>query len=786
MFKNYLKIAFRNLVRHKAFSFINIFGLALGMTSSILIMLWVQDELSFNKFHKNGPHLYRIMANLNWDEIQTDQNTPQPLAEALRKDIPEITHVVQMVDRNLNVVLEANGKKNKEPNGRFVGPELFQMFSFPLIEGNPKTALASPDAMVISQSLARKYFGNQAALGQIISINGQGDCRVTGVMQDISENSSLQFDFALPVQLFVKKNAEWVKTWDSFSLTTFIQLRPDADFAKVDAQVRRYMPQNHPEIKADIFLQPLSEIHLHAYKAGKPDGGRIVYVRLFTLVAVFILLIACINFMNLATARSAKRAKEVGIRKVIGAARSLLVGQFMGEALLTALLAVLFSLVPVILLLPTFNQLTGKAITIDYSNPVFLLSLLVITVLTGLIAGSYPALFLSKLEPAKVLKGSPKFGFKSLLFRKGLVVFQFTLSLILMVGTVVIYRQMNYIQSRNLGFDRENVISISLEGDLNKNLKAFKTEVLQTPGIKSVTTTSDHPMSIYNLSPDLQWSGKSEKEASSISSVFVDYDYFETMNIRMKDGRAFSHDFASDSGAYLINEAAANMMGMKNPVGQTISFSNGKGKIIGVVQNFHSQSLHEPIKPLIMLPLLKPRGEGVLLVRTEPGKTQEALASLEQAFRKYNSGFSFEYHFLDELFEEQYKSEMTIGKLISYFAGLAIFISCLGLFGLALFTAEQRTKEIGIRKVLGASVTNIVAILSTDFLKLVLLANVIAWPIAWWAMHNWLQNFAFKADLGLWIFVLAGVGTLLLAMLTVSFQAVRSAVANPVQSLRSE
>ena len=584
----------------------------------------------------------------------------------------------------------------------------------------------------------------------------------------------------------MKKNEEWIKTWDSFSLTTFVQLRLDADFAKVDAQIRKYMPQHHPEQKADLFLQPVSDIHLYAYKAGKPDGGRIVYVRLFTLVAVFILLIAFINFMNLATARSAKRSKEVGIRKVMGAARSLLVGQFMGEALVTALLAVLFAVVLVLLLLPTFNQLTGKVITINYTHPAFLLSLVSITVLTGLIAGSYPALFLSKLEPVKVLKGNLKFGFKSLLFRNGLVVFQFTLSLILMVGTVVIYRQIHYIQNRNLGFDRENVISISLEGDLNKNLKAFKTEVLQTPGIKMVTTTSDHPMSVYNSSPDLEWPGKSEKEAASVSSIYVDFDFFATMNIRMKEGRAFSRDFASDSGAYIINEAAADMMGMQNPVGQTVTFSKVKGKIIGVIQNFHSQSLHEPIKPLIMLPLLKPRGEGVILVRTEPGKTREALASLEKATRKYNPGFLFEYHFLDELFEEQYKSEMTIGKLINYFAGLAIFISCLGLFGLALFTAEQRTKEIGIRKVLGASVTNIVAILSQDFLKLVMLANVIAWPIAWWAMHHWLQNFAFKIDLGLGVFVLAGLATLFIAMLTVSFQAVRSAVANPVNSLRNE
>ncbi|QNF32856.1 ABC transporter permease [Adhaeribacter swui] len=785
MLQNYLKIALRNLLRHKAFSFINIMGLALGMTCSILIMLWVQDELSYNRFHKNGPHLYRIMANLNWGEIQTGANSPQPLADALRKEIPEITHVVQMTEWDLGVLFEANGKINKETKGRFVGPELFQMFSFPLVEGDPKTALTAPDAVVISQSLARKYFGNQPALGQIIHIKDQSNVRVTGVMQDMPKNSSLQFDFVLPLEIFIKKN-DWAKTWGNFSFNTFLQLRPDADFAKVDGQIRKYMPQNHPEQKADFFLQPLADMHLYAYKAGKPDGGRIAYVRLFTVVAVFILLIACINFMNLATARSAKRSKEVGIRKVIGAARSLLVGQFMGEALLTALLAVLLSVIGVILLLPVFNQVTGKTIAIDYSSPLFSLSLISIAVITGLVAGSYPALFLSSLEPVKVLKGSIKFGFKSLLLRKGLVVFQFTLSLVLIVGTLVIHRQISFIQNSNLGFDRENVISIGVEGNLDKNIKAFKNEILQTPGIKWVTATSNLPLDINNTSADLQWPGKSEKEASSVSGVFVDYDYFRTMNIPLKEGRSFSYDFASDSSTYIINEAAADIMGLQNPVGQTVSFWNGKGKIIGVTKNFHMQSLHEPIKPLIMLPLPKPRGEGILLVRTEPGKTKEALASLEKAMRTYNPGYPFEYKFLDEVFEQQYRSEITIGTLINCFAGLAIFISCLGLFGLALFTAEQRTKEIGVRKVLGASVFNIVALLSRDFLKLVLLANVLAWPLAWWAMNKWLQNFAFRADLGWWIFALAGVATLGIALITVSFQAVRSAVANPVNSLRSE
>ncbi len=567
MLQNYLKIALRNLLRHKAFSFINILGLALGMTCSILIMLWVQDELSFDRFHKNGPHLYRIMSNLNWGEIQTGENTPQPLAEALRKEIPEITHTVNMTNWDASGLFKAAGKTNKETKGRYASAELFQMFSFPLVQGNPKTALASPDAIVLSQALARKYFGRQAAVGQTVTIKDVGDFQVTGVMQNMPQNSSLQFDFVLPMQLFIQKNA-WAKTWGNFALTTFVQLRPDADFAKVDAQIQKYFPRNHPDQKADLFLQPYPDIYLHAYKAGKPDGGRITYVRLFTLVAVFILLIACINFMNLATARSAKRSKEVGIRKVIGAARSLLFGQFMGEALLTAFLAILLSLLFVALLLPTFNTLTGKVIPLPYSEPVFWFSLTAITLLTGFISGSYPAVFLSALEPVKVLKGAVTGTRRGAFLRKGLVVFQFTLSLILMVGTAVIYRQINFIQNRNLGFDRENVISVNLEGDLGKNLAAFKQEMLQRPGIKWVTTASNNPMAINNSSSDLQWPGKSEKDAFSVSGTQVNYDYFETLSIQLKEGRAFSRDFATDSDAYIINEAAAAMMNMKKPVGQ--------------------------------------------------------------------------------------------------------------------------------------------------------------------------------------------------------------------------
>jgi predicted permease len=632
--------------------------------------------------------------------------------------------------------------------------------------------------------MAKKYFGDQEALGKMIRINNDQEVQVTGVLQNIPQHSSLQFSWLMPYEVYAK-DKQWLQGWGMLSIRTYVQLHANTSQEQAEAKIKKLLQKNDPDpTKSELFLHPYQDVYLYSnFNNGKQDGGRIDYVRLFAIVAVFILFIACINFMNLSTARSARRSKEVGIRKVVGARRSLLISQFMGEAILLTVLSLLFALAIVVLLLPLFNSLTGKTIVIPFSEPVFILALVALAVLTGLIAGSYPALFLSAMQPIKVLKGAIKQGFASILLRKGLVIFQFALSTLLITATLAVYYQIEYIQNKNLGFDREHVISMSIEGDLWKNMYAFKQELLQLPGIKTVTRTGANPLEINASSADITWPGKLPTQTISVSATFVDYDYLSTLNIPLKAGRDFSPQFA-DSSSYIINETAARLMGMDDPIGQDIEFWIGKGKIVGVLKDFHTQSLHKPIEPYVLM--LAPGNTWMMLIKTEPGKTAQALSSLEKLSRKYNPGYPFEYHFLDETFEKQYKSETLIGQLAGYFGCLAIFISCLGLFGLATFTAEQRTKEIGIRKVLGASVGNITLLLSTDFLKLVAIAFIIASPIAWYAMSKWLENFAFHIDLGVELFLLAGVAALLIALGTVSFQSVKAALSNPVKSLRSE
>jgi hypothetical protein len=602
-------------------------------------------------------------------------------------------------------------------------------------------------------------------------------------MQDVPRHSSLAFDFVVPMA-FLEQRADWTKTWGNYSFHTYVALRPDASRQRVEAKLKNFLGRQNKGVKDELFLHPLTEIYLHSrFENGRPAGGRIEYVRLFSGVAAFLLLIACINYMNLATARSARRAKEVGVRKVVGGSRALLTGQFMGEAVLMALLAVGFSVLLVNLLLPAFSTLTGKHIELTY-GPSFLLTLLGIALLTGLVAGSYPALFLSGLNPVRVLKGTPKFGAGALFFRKGLVVFQFALSILLIVGTLLVYRQIQYAKNKNLGLDRENVITLAVEGDLARHLEAFEQEVKRLPGVRAVTSASDNPTAVTGFSADLDWPGKNAGAAVEVAGLRVGYDFLRTMGISLKEGRDFSRQFAGDSSNYILNEAAVRAMGLKAPLGQEMKFWQGKGKVVGVVKDFHLTSLHETIRPLVIV--LTPKYNSLLLVKTQRGRTPLALAGLQQAYRKYNPSYPFEYHFLDETFERQYKSETLVGELAKYFAVLAVFISCLGLFGLAAFTAEQRTKEIGVRKILGASVTALVALLSKEFIKLVGIAFLLASPVAWYAMNQWLQKFAYREEIAWWIFVLAGGLAVLIAVLTVSFQSLRAALANPVKSLRNE
>ncbi|QKZ12825.1 ABC transporter permease [Spirosoma sp. KUDC1026] len=787
MIRNYLKIAWRNLVRNKAFSAINIIGLSLGMSCSLLIYLWVQDERAYDSFHQNRGRLYRIIVHsVEKDGSITNSfdNSPGILSGALKREIPEVSHAVTITWENSDR-LRVGAKAAKE-KGRIVDNDFFDMFSFPLLKGTPQTVFSAPNSLVISQRLAQAYFGSANPVGRLIRFNDKDDYIVSGVFANVPSNSSIKFDYLLSFESFARRNPWIVDGWDDFGPSTVIMLRPDASVKKVNDKIRRFLTLHDKTIQEKALdLQPYEDQYLYSqFENGIPVGGRIEYVRLFSIVALFILLIACINFVNLATARSAKRAKEIGVRKAIGAAKAYLVGQFVGESFCMTLLAACLAMLIAQLLLPAFNTITGETIEIPLDSPAFFGILAALLGITTLTAGVYPALFLSSFDPVHVLKGSFQTKSTVSLFRKGLVVFQFTLSLILIMGTLIVFRQIRYIQTKNIGLSRDNVLYIKLEGELSKRYELFKQVLLQSNTIQNVTTVNTIPTDVGNATSDVQWTAKKPTDKFSIWLMGASYDFARTLNITLKEGHEFSSAFSSDTTGFLLNEAAAQQMHLIDPIGQSINLWGKQGKVIGLMRNFHLQSLHKPIEPLLVYFESQPRGNCV--VRIQEGKTQAALSVMQQACRSINPTYPFTYEFADDTYRQQYKSETVIGKLVTYFASLAVLISCLGLLGLAAFTAEQRTKEIGVRKVLGASVASIVALLSKDFLKLVLIAILVASPIAWYVMHQWLQNFAYRVDIHWWVFALAGLLAVSIALLTVSIQSAKAALVNPVKSLKTE
>lgn len=787
MIRNYFRIAWRNLIRNKAFSTINIMGLALGVTCSLLMILWIQDERSMDKFHLHDDYLYQVYIKQSSEgKVDGGYLTQGPLPEALKKDVPEVEYASGL-QYYPPVAFLANDKIVKM-TGAYAGPDFLRMFSYPILQGTKETALSKPGTVAISRHMADVFFGSpEKAIGQIIRYEDTTNLAVSAVF-DVPATSSQQFDFLRTWDDFVKPNA-WTKTWGSFSPATYIQLRAQADRNKVAAKIKDFVYNYQPKNKSsytELGLQRYSEKYLHStFENGEPAGGRIAYVRLFTLLAIFILLIACINFMNLATAYSAKRAKEVGVRKVVGARRGVLIIQFIGEAMLLATIATVIAVLVAVLLIPAFNQLSGKQLSIPFGSAAFWGTLAGLLLLTGFVAGSYPALFLSSLNPTRVLKGSLKFSNGATWFRKGLVVFQFTLSIVLIVGMMVIYRQMDYIQTKNLGYDRQNLLYIPLEGTLLSKYDVFKAQAANIPGVLAITKMKENPTVIEHHKGDIHWTGKDPEDAASFADAVVGYDFVKTMHLQILDGRDFSRDFGNDSGSYILNETAVKRIGYTNPVGQYFMLAGVQGKIIGVLKDFHFNSMHDAIEPLVIRLDEHPKW-GNILVRTETGRTKAVLAGLEGICRNMNPNFPFTYQFSDQEYTKLYKSEQMVSQLCNYFAFLAIFISCLGLFGLAMFTAGQRTKEIGVRKVLGASETNIFVLLSSSFLQPVVLGMGIAFPLAWFAMSQWLQHFAYKIDLDWWIFGLAGTVTIFIALLTVSFQSIRAALMNPVKSLKSE
>lgn len=786
MFQSYIKTAFRHFWRQKAYSLINVVGLAVGLVCSFFILVWVDDEVQINRFHEDGDQLYRLMRHAHLGgNIYTWGSVPQPLEAVLDADIPEVEHTV-FVSWTQELLLTLDERSFREA-GWNASEDFFETFTYPLLIGDPANVLTNPEAMVISESMAKKLFGDAwrtTAVGQRITVNQETDVTVTGVFADVPTQSTYQFDFVRPMEEFVARN-QWLLHWGNNSLRMFVKLHPGADRVAVNEKIENIIVENNDGASAYLFLQPYKDIHLYSnWREGELVGGRIDYVRTFALVALFIVLIACINFMNLATARSAQRAREIGVRKAIGATKRSMIAQFLGESVFISFVAFVVAVGLVVALLPVFNDLTGKTIGLGVLATQYGLLFLGIALGTGLLAGSYPALYLASFDVSEVLRGTLKAHPSASRFRQVLVVFQFAMSILLIIGTITVYQQIDYIRSTNLGMDRDNLASVTLEGGIEEQYEAFRQQLSQRPGIKNITTSSQNPLSVGNSTTDPTWDGKDPDDNTLFYVINGNYEFLETMQMRLVAGRAFSREFATDSTAYIINEATARAMGMENPVGQQLSFWDEEGTIVGMVEDFHFATFYSPIEPLIIRH--QPEDTWLLFVRLEAGQIEEGLASLETVYSQFNPSYPFEYTFLDEQFDRFYRSEILLGKLASIFAIMAVFISCLGLFGLASFMAEQRTKEIGIRKVLGASVGGIVALLSRDFTKLVIVSFVLAAPVAYYFMTDWLSAFEYRIELGAGVFVLAGVVSLLIAWLTVSYQSFRAAVANPVQSLRAD
>ncbi|NSL91228.1 FtsX-like permease family protein [Chitinophaga sp. Mgbs1] len=796
MLKSHLIIAIRNLWKHKGFSAINIIGLALGMACSLLILLWVQSERQVDGFHENNSRLYGVYMRYQLEgKVEANYSTPGLLPEELKKTMPEVELAAGFGwARSCSFSV---GDKMLKEIGNAAGPDFFSMFSYPLLEGNAAEALRSPESIAISRKMAIAFFGSPAqAIGKTIRYENNEHFTVTAVFEDLPANTSEKFDFLLNWE-FMKKESEWLTDWGSNGPKTYLLLRAGTDAAQLEKKLLHLMDiynRANKQFHYELGLQRFDRQYLHGhFENGYLSGGRIEYVQLFSLVAVFILLIACINFMNLTTARSVNRLKEIGVRKAMGAIRWELIRQFVGEAMVVAILSAILAMLLVSVTLPAFNILTDKQIILPYGKPLFWLMLALLTLFSGMLSGSYPALFLSSFSPIHVLKGPAKTGSGSLWFRKGLVVFQFVLSIILIISTILISRQIQYVQHTYLGFDRENLVYLPLEGDLVARQEVLRQAALRSPGISAVTKMMGTPTSLNARTSGVEWEGRNPAAVNYFTHSLVGYDFINTMHLQLLQGRDFSRDFPTDSSAYILNEAAVKVMGLSDPIGKYISFWTKRGPVIGVLRNFHFQSLHSAIEPLILR--LEPSAGNSFLtsyqgttfvIRTQAGKTRQALASLEKLCRELNPKFPFSYKFADEEYTRLYKSEEVIGRLSVIFAVLAIFISCLGLLGLSIFTAEQKAREISIRKIMGASATSLFRLLSSDFLWLVAIAFLIAAPLAWWAMHTWLQQFAYKTPISWWVFALSGILAVLIALGTVSVQAIKAVNMNLIKSLNNK
>jgi ABC-type antimicrobial peptide transport system permease subunit len=783
MFKNYLKVALRNLRKHKGYSIINIAGLATGMAVCILILLWVQDETSFDRFNANADQIYRVCFSDLWSGNRVKfSSTPTGIGPALKQDFPEVMDSARLY-RMRHLLIGYEGKRMVEEYVYLADPSLFEMFSFPFIKGDPRKALDDPQSVVLSERAAVKYFGSSDPVGKILTIGSSTDFMVTGVFENIPKNSHLRFEICLPFQ-YLKELGIDLQMWTNWAYNTYVLLHPESPVIP-DRRLTEYYQSHVSSFEnVQMHLLPLKDIHLRSQAIGGIGAdGDIKYVYVFSLIAFFVLLIACINFMNLSTAKSGMRAREVGMRKVVGALRRDIVRQFFGESLLQAFVSLFFALVLVKALLPLFNQIAAKELSLDLTSNLFLyLGLLGIAVFTGILSGSYPALFLSSFHPVTVLKGLGSTQAKArTVFRKVLVITQFSLTIVMIIGTIIIYNQIRFMREKKLGFDQEHLVVVSLTRSLMNNCDAFKQEILRNPGVLEASLASSRQ---FHGTPSDLWRGDTADKNVRVFLNIVDENYLETFGMEMVEGRFFSREFSDDKNNFVLNETAVKAMGLENPIGKPLTISRRKGIVIGIIKDFHFETLNREIGPLCLFN----SGENsrYLFARVSPQNLDATIGFIRSAWKKFDSHYPLFYQFFDEDFDSLYRSERRIGTIVRYFAVLAVFISCLGLFGLAAFMAERRTKEIGIRRVLGASSVAIVALLSREFAKCVLVSNAIAWPVAYVIMHKWLANFAYRTGIGIGIYLVAAGLALGIALLTVSFQSVKAAAANPADSLRYE
>ncbi|WP_234573181.1 ABC transporter permease [Rhodohalobacter sp. 614A] len=783
MLTNYIKTAFRTFKRHKSSFFINVIGLSIGMACSILILLWVMDEMNVDRFHADADQIFQVMEHQSYsDEIMTTLSTPGILAPALKDEVPEFEYVATYT-WNVEFLFTKDEKSLKE-NGLYARPDFFHILDINLLHGNRDELINSPKTIAISKELAVKYFNRENVLGESITIDGTELHTITGVFEKLPESSSIEFDYVLPFEDWLERN-EWAQQWGNNGPRSIAKLYPGTNIAALNNKISNFIKnKDEDDSNVELFVYPFKERYLYGqFENGVVAGGRIEYVRLFTIVAIFILLIACINFMNLSTAKATKRAREVGIRKSIGASKASLIGQFIGESMIITFFSLIISIFLVEMSLPIFNDLTDKAIEVNYLEANLLMIFIGTALVTGLIAGSYPAFYLSSFEAVKTLKGTLKSSGGEVFARKGLVIFQFTLSVVLIISTVIIYKQIQYTQTKNLGYQNENLITFTMEGDVQNQWNSFQNRLKTIPEVINVSRASASFMGRNSNTSGLDWPGKDPETLILFENVGVDYGLIETMGFELLSGRTHSEEFGADSSRIVINETAAAVMGLGNPVGELITLWDEETEIIGVVKDFHFQTLRSEIAPLFFR--LADYSD-LAYVRIGSVNIQSTLAQIEDVYKEFNPTYPFAYEFMDQQYAALYRSEQRIGDLAKYFSIFAIIISCLGLFGLSAFTAEQRAKEIGVRKVLGASIQNLVLLLTKDFTKLVIISIGIAIPLSWWLMNKWLSDFAYQSGMEWWIFALSGILAIVIAWLTLSWQSIKAALVNPVQSLKSE